>query len=181
MGSSQYFISTTSNKNHEILTDSGKTTIQSPNLSSSVSEYLTLTGISMTSFRPKDTKRRAQFIFYINSILDYLRISAPPMMVAQIKMVISECVKRNRAGDSSYRPLRTSILLNLQRCMGPTHWAMANLHFKRCYHECTILGKLKRMEEMSNLSAALSPIPRQCTTSNSVPPPAPLLSQFAII
>jgi hypothetical protein len=128
----------------------------------------------------KDKRQQAKFIFYINSILDYLRISALPMMEVQIKAIISECVKRNRAGDSSYLPLRTSIVLNLQRCMGPTHWwLLANLHFKKRYEEFAILGKLRKMKALPRLSSAPTTAPSQSSIKNhSIPPPIPLLSQF---
>lgn len=139
---------------------------------------------TMASFRTKD-KRQSKFIFYINCILDYLRISAPPTVEVQIKMVISECIKRNRVGDSSHRPLRTSIVLHLQRCMGPTHWALANLHYKKMYEEFTILGNLKKMAKLESLPTVLpTTIPSQCSNSNFPPPSRRQLvpaTQFAMI
>lgn len=92
-------------------------------------------------------KSQAQFIFYINAIMDYLKTSAPPIVAVQVKLVISECVKRNQAGDPSCCPLRRSIVLSIQRCIGPTHWALANLHFKNTHQQHAIYANLKRLQQ----------------------------------
>ncbi len=135
----------------------------------------------MKSFRSAmQGKTQAQFIFYINAIMDYLRASAPPFVAVQVKLIISECVKKNQAGDPSYCPLRRSIILSIQRCIGPAHWALANLHFKRSHQQHALYANLKRLQTMSTVQA---PLPNPIKNISLPIPPThqSLAEQLAIL
>ena len=115
-------------------------------LSSSASKQL-LPIFQMTSNRSRiQGKSQAQFIFFVNAIMEYLKTSAPPFMAIQVKLIISECVKKNQAGDPSCRPLRRAIMLSIQRCIGPTHWALADLYYKKSLRQHAMYANIKRMQ-----------------------------------
>ena len=145
-------------------------------LSSSASkQWLPIAHVSTNRSRIQG-KSQAQFIFFINAILEYLKTSAPPFMAIQVKLIISECVKKNQAGDPSCRPLRRAIMLSVQRCIGPTHWALADIHYKESLRHHAMLSNLKRMQ---NVSVEERPLNFAVFTTNPglAPPACPTLAE----
>lgn len=119
----------------------------------SFSYFKNLQAVEMSHRQRIKNKTQAKFIFYINTILEYLHHSTSAVITAQVKMIISECIKKNRAGDSSCSPLRWSIVLSIQRCIGPTQWALANMYVKNSYRRHMLIGNLKKVQKMYDISS----------------------------
>lgn len=132
---------------------------------SSLRPFKTFTqdGRATSTHGQKVTKRHAQFIFYINSILEYLAASAPPATGLLVKDTISECVRKNRAGEAFFQPLRRCIVVSIQRVIGQMHWVLANQYFNSIHQQHIRVTNLKRARSLSKLcSMPLPPIAQHC-------------------
>lgn len=80
--------------------------------------------------------RNRAILFFVQCMCQYLtNDAAQPLLAAEVKLMIRECVQRNRAGDPSCVPLRSTLLLKLRRIVGQYHWTRALLRFELGYED----------------------------------------------
>lgn len=85
-------------------------------------------------------EKQVAFIFFINSVLAYLKtLSSGPLLAAQVKVIIIDCIKRNRAGNTSV-PLRQAILVSIKECIGRRLWVLALMYYKRACENSVLLS-----------------------------------------
>ena len=74
--------------------------------------------------------RNQAVLFFVQCLCQYLKTEAAGSpLEAEVKLTIRECIQKNRAGDPSFAPLRSALLLKLRRIVGQQHWTRVLLRF----------------------------------------------------
>ena len=91
------------------------------------SPSMLLSDLSLPQFRFFQLSDRQSFLLFIKVLLKYLEKVPELNLRRQVKVIVAECVRRNRQGDQHFVPLPDAIELLVRKCVGEFHWTRARL------------------------------------------------------